>query len=232
MSVYSTNSGFFKFENNCFRKHENQKCDNVQCEIPECILRHPKKCRYFIEYNNCKFGNYCKFDHDVIENGKVNEEMETLRKQVEEVKNRIIEKEQEIKLKDEKIKKLSMKLEERIAALEDKNKTIEKDLQEIMTENKYLRALIAGHCQAEHDGVFKIPNEVIDEEESEVENDDEEITEVLTDYEENCVEKANSYKCGKCDFIGKNGAGLKIHDTAKHKGKGKPLMQRFSRVTK
>ena len=35
-------------------------------------------------------------------------------------------------------------------------------------------------------------------------------------------------KCEKCDFVGKNLAGLKIHVTAKHKEK--PLLQRFSRA--
>ena len=37
-------------------------------------------------------------------------------------------------------------------------------------------------------------------------------------------------KCEKCDFVGKNKTGLKVHVTAKHREK--PLMQMFSRVSK
>ena len=81
--------GFCKFKNNCFRKHENRKCDNEYCEIRECPLRHPSKCRYFVEFNNCKFGTLCKFGHDTIEKGKVDKEIETLQMQLEEVRHYI-----------------------------------------------------------------------------------------------------------------------------------------------
>ena len=85
--------GFCKFKTNCFRKHEERKCENEQCEIRECPLRHPKKCRYFVEFNNCKFGTFCKFGHDAIEKRKVDKDIETLQKQLVEVKHDICEKE-------------------------------------------------------------------------------------------------------------------------------------------
>ena len=84
--------------------------------------------------------------------------------------------------------------------------------------------------------VEDIYNETQNETESEVEIDSEETIEASEVCEENFEEQNDPFKCNKCDFIGKNGAGLKIHDTAKHKEnppkQQKPLMQRFSRVTK
>ena len=54
--------------------------------------------------------------------------------------------------------------------------------------------------------------------------------EIESDMEDVNIGTTEENKCEKCEFIGKNKAGLKIHVTAKHKDK--PLMQRFSRVSK
>ena len=101
--------GFCKFAINCFRKHENQKCDNELCEIRKCPLRHPKNCRYFAEFNKCKFGSFCKFNHDGIKNLKFDQEIELLKKELDYIKNGMKEREMEIKEKDEEIKKVSKK---------------------------------------------------------------------------------------------------------------------------
>ena len=45
MSVCSFNRfGYCKYGNYCFRKHKNATCENAQCNISDCSLRHPKKC--------------------------------------------------------------------------------------------------------------------------------------------------------------------------------------------
>ena len=36
-----------------------------------------------MEYNNCKFGSYCKFSHDLIPINKHNEEIDEVKKQLE-----------------------------------------------------------------------------------------------------------------------------------------------------
>ena len=56
--------GFCRYGSRCYRPHVNEKCDNDNCNFNECPLRHPKKCRYFVEYNKCKFGEYCHFSHE------------------------------------------------------------------------------------------------------------------------------------------------------------------------
>ena len=224
--------GFCKFRTNCFRKHESRKCENEHCDIRECPLRHPKKCRYFVEFKNCKFGTYCKFGHDAIENKQVDKEIETIKKQLEEVKHDIGKKENEMKLRDEEIKTLAISMEQKNIALENRIQTLEVNLEELRNENKVLRAQFIAQKMDEEE----IDTEALDDIESEVEIDIEETIEASKVYEENYEEQNNPLKCDKCDFFGKNGAGLKIHITAKHKEnppvQQKPLMQRFSRVTK
>ena len=88
---------------------------------------------------------------------------------------------------------------------------MEKQLEEIKAENMKIRDLL--NSKKNGDEIVETENEDI-EVEVEIENE--------SDMEEN--------KCEKCEFIGKNKAGLKIHVAAKHKEK--PLMQMFSRVSK
>ena len=52
--------------------------------MKKCHLRHPQNCRYFIIYENCKFENICKLNHEAIETMKES-------KQMDELRNRIIE---------------------------------------------------------------------------------------------------------------------------------------------
>ena len=98
------------------------------------------------------------------------------------------------------------------------------DLEPLRNENKALRA----QFKATEINEEEIDTEDLDKIDSEVEIESEETFEALEVCEENFVEKNN---CNKCDFIGKNLAGLKIHDKAKYKGnillKENPLMQRF-----
>ena len=180
-------------------------------------------CRYFVEFNKCKFGSFCKFNHDAIGNRKFDQEIEMLRKELENVKNGIKEKEMEIGDKDEEIKKVGNVIEERMSSLEIVLKRMELDLQELKTENKYLKELLEGNEKS--NGVNETLDELVGQDEIESESDGQPV-------EENQAEQVTSFKCTKCDFIGKNMAGLKIHDTAKHKEKEKPMMQRFSKVKK
>ena len=35
-----------------------------ECADPECCKRHPRRCRYFYKYGNCKLGEKCAYRHD------------------------------------------------------------------------------------------------------------------------------------------------------------------------
>ena len=54
--------GYCRYNKMCRNRHENKICENSSCEIFSCSERHPRECRYFREYNRCKF-NPCKFKH-------------------------------------------------------------------------------------------------------------------------------------------------------------------------
>ena len=126
-------------------------------------------------------------------------------------------------VEDEEIKKVSNVIQERMSSLEEVLKRMELDLQELRKENKYLKELFDG--KGKNNGVKETLDELLGQDEIESESEDQPVA-------DNQTEQAASFKCTKCDFIGKNMAGLKIHDTAKHKEKEKPIMQRFSKVKK
>ena len=149
---------------NCFRKHENIKCQDVQCSVRDCAFRHPRKCRYFTEYNYCKFGEYCKFDHEVFEKGN-NEEIIEIRRKLEELNSKIKAKDEEIKLKDVEIEMMNKKVNDKIATLEDKINDVEFKLNEIMEENNLLKKMIDSKS-SEFDKTTKI-QEIVREKKNE-----------------------------------------------------------------
>ena len=65
-SICSFNKfGFCKFGETCRKRHVQKCCDSIECDILSCENRHPKICRFFITYKRCKFGDFCKYKHEV-----------------------------------------------------------------------------------------------------------------------------------------------------------------------
>ena len=186
--------GYCKFGNHCFRKHENLICENAHCNLVECPLRHPRKCKFFLEFHYCKFGVYCKFSHEKIENtskqiDELKQELKILKQEIQEKVKIINEKDSEIKAMIEKhvfeIRKVeSEDLKEFEAMREDRNVTqmLFDDFKEEMTY-KY------GY-------------------DSSAETSDEELVQIENN-------------CNFCEFKGKTAGGLKSHVTKKHKDKDK-----------
>ena len=54
-------TGFCKYGDQCQKQHVNQNCSITPCKEPNCIKRHPKKCKYFSEHSFCKFKNNCAY---------------------------------------------------------------------------------------------------------------------------------------------------------------------------
>ena len=71
--------GFCKFGGKCIRKHENKLCENKDCEVKSCSLRHPRMCRFLLEFNYCKFGIYCRYKHEKYSNEVSTKEIEDLK---------------------------------------------------------------------------------------------------------------------------------------------------------
>ena len=131
---------------NCFRKHENAKCQNVQCCVRDCSLRHPRKCRYFKEYKFCKFGEYCRFDHEAF-NSENDKEIMEIRRKLKDLKGKIDAKDEEIKLKDSEIGMMNKKVNDKIMNLENKIGDMEFKLKEIMKENNILKKMISSKSE-------------------------------------------------------------------------------------
>ena len=151
--------------------------------MTECSFRHPRSCRYFREYKYCKFGEYCKFKHRAFENGN-DEEINVIKKKLEELKDEIKTKDEEIKLKNHEIELMNKKAYEKVAKLENKIDKMEKLFNELKKENDIIKEMI--HSKAK---------------------ESEEIVQV-----EAIIESEN-YICNECDFVGKTEPGLKVIST-------------------
>ena len=92
--------GHCKFLEKCRFMHISERCQNPECEIKSCNLRHPKICKFFRDYNRCKFGEWCSFDHRNYKSDKdIHEKLENLEKA-------ICEKDDQIKELNDKLKSL------------------------------------------------------------------------------------------------------------------------------
>ena len=86
-----------------FCKYSDKKriCENSSCEIKECQLRHPRKCKYFRDLGFCKFSKWCKFSHTSteksIEEKQFDEKLNSLEKDLKRKCEKVIELENNIK---------------------------------------------------------------------------------------------------------------------------------------
>ena len=156
---------------------------------------------------------------------------------MEEIRNQIIEKEREIKIKDDEIEMLNKQLQSRVKDVEKKNETMKENISELKLENESFKAMI--NTVMEKADTVEKNNVEMKEELSNLREENNSIRAMLqstmnvgfmavSGESETDESTSAQNKCAKCDFVGKNQAGLKIQETAKHKEK--PLLQRFSRV--
>ena len=80
-------------------------CDKLNCEVCKCSYRYPPKCRYYLEFRNCKFSDYCHFSHKTIESVETSEEKNNMKKEIEWMKKNILSIENKVKIKDSEIDK-------------------------------------------------------------------------------------------------------------------------------
>ena len=76
--------GFCKFREQCNMKHENEICENRnECTNQSCRKRHPRECRYFVQFGRCKLGEVCAYSHA---GESKNHKVEKLEQEVKEMK--------------------------------------------------------------------------------------------------------------------------------------------------
>ena len=98
--------GFCKYLVKCRFQHIKEICENKDCNVKSCSLRHPKICSFYREYNRCKFGEWCLFKH-VDENKNSDEEILS---KIENLEKLIEQKDSLISILVEKVKFIEEKL--------------------------------------------------------------------------------------------------------------------------
>ena len=117
----------------------------------------------------------------------------------------------------DKIVAVEKKFESEIYNINHKNDVINKELKEIKIENQEIKSKF--HLMEKEIEAFK---EIIDKRQAEIN--------VLGEENETVGSKTkSSISCEKCEFIAKSEAGLKTHDTVKHKTS---LMRAYTKVSR
>ena len=99
--------GYCRFGEICRKHHVDEVCVDSSCDPSNCDKRHPKECKYYKNYNRCKF-NPCKFLHTTQVN--YDEKFKEISENIESNKVSI---ELEIKKIDEKIDLLDREIKAR-----------------------------------------------------------------------------------------------------------------------
>ena len=122
--------GFCKFRQVCRKQHITEKCENLNCEIENCLQRHPQECRYFRSYGRCKFSEFCFYEHKVGDKTTPRNEFEKVTAKLEDFATRFQEKEERL----DAVEKIS---ERQIEEAKDlRNELEEKSAQIKLLENK------------------------------------------------------------------------------------------------
>ena len=127
--------GFCKFKLQCRYKHVTEVCDDKKCIPKTCQKRHPRMCKYFVNYGSCKLGTTCAYAHKI----QRNEEIGRLEQKLEEL-TKIING------KDDVIKNLASKIEDLVKKNNEKDGIIEKlvkDVKELSTKQEEDKNVVA-----------------------------------------------------------------------------------------
>ena len=100
--------GFCRKKKDCTDYHPIEVCEKKVCDLSKCAKRHPQACRYF-EAGNCRFGDFCHYDHRKQNNEKLLERMRKLENEIKRVTD---------------INEKQVHNKERIKKLENENKRI------------------------------------------------------------------------------------------------------------
>ena len=60
--------GFCKFRETWRKRHIQEQCEKVNCDIESCSQRHPKECRFYRTFGRCKFTDFCLYEHKIANN--------------------------------------------------------------------------------------------------------------------------------------------------------------------
>ena len=194
--------GYCKYLETCRKYHENKKCENFNCEVRDCPLRHPINCKWFRDFGFCKFNEWCRFSHDVKKNAHENEEVLNLKEKMKSI-------ETELEKKTEKILKLEADIKDIQLKMSEKDQTVSK----INKKFNFLKEKVTllFDMETKIDTIEKAVGKIVDK-------PVETTKAVDSQTEENAAAEVVSreVKCNLCEFVAKNKFGLKIHIHKKH----------------
>ena len=203
--------GHCKYCENCKFMHIMERCENVSCEIVNCKLRHPRICNYYRDYQRCKFGEWCSFNHEVYNEKDNKESIKVISERIEELSKIISEKDEIIKVLAAKIDDLE-KYNKRTNETETTENVIDEDEVDMNTTfvNPYHGGFPCDICDfiAKSKGGLGIHMKSKHKEETILED----VIEIL---ESESVELKN-IKCEECEFIATSKLEIDNHVSEKH----------------
>ena len=130
--------GYCKFCEKCKFKHNNVKCVDKSCDVFSCEKRHPVACKYFRDFQKCRFPN-CASSHDIYTNEKdMSDKLKLVENKSKEYDQKTSDKKYETKLEalkkkfKEDTKSNEKNFENKLEALEKNNETRLKLLELLM----------------------------------------------------------------------------------------------------
>ena len=97
-----------KYQETCRRQHLREICELPLCENKSCMRRHPRACKFFENYERCKFGSFCSFSHKTSESGLAaptnNVEISEMKTRLDTLEETARQHETEIRILNEKVK--------------------------------------------------------------------------------------------------------------------------------
>ena len=181
-------------------RHNGVLCVNKKCNVFDCEKRHPVICKYFKNFQKCRFTN-CAYKHETVSDvNEIGERMKILETRMIEIDTNCKKNEKSVNLK-----------------------TIEKKLETF--ENNYLGKIEALECRIkemhtimiEKDSVISSSEKLIQQQKETLEN----MAEKVKKLEEKHKTEEKRFKCKQCDFTSVFEKGLKTHMQRKHKAENK-----------
>ena len=175
----------------CHFKHERKICNDSNCNIFNCNLRHPRICRWFQVYGRCKFTSFCKYKHTEIKSfeeivtkiehndnklADIDIILENLKKEEGNIMHRLEKYETYIESKLNNIFKLLEEKERKIVELEASVQVTRESLENLMTEKEIKSTTDVKKKKA----------------------------------------PVSEFKCTVCDYVAKSSNGLRMHINRKH----------------
>ena len=178
--------GYCKYNRQCPQKNVDDICENPDCHVSKCDLRHPKECIWFRDFQWCKFQS-CAYKHENKKN-KFKKEVDILNYKIKKLEELIKQKETE---EIDQLKKVNnLEKSEREKCLEAKVSALEKFVVRLEEKLELL--------EHEDKGIEETDFSTFDKLHALVRSDSLKRT------------------CEQCEFVARNEARLNVHKEIKH----------------